>query len=439
MSDKKINIDGPEASPSLLGRLPSRGVGVRRLNNVPIYIATGLGLSVVALLMYATIARGNVKYKKADTSLKSTQSALPPREVIQNQEVVPEQINNIEASNEIGNEQTNSINKVPSIDEAQYQPVSNNSNYSNTNTALGSPLPSAYAEQWANYKQKQATANQSRETALIAALNSSTSIQSSQNSNDNKSQNFGGLQNNLSDGILNSANNTSNRSGIGSGENDSDFNGQEAKRHFLQQRNYENNYSSSVKMSAISQYELKAGSIIPAIMIGGLNSDLPGQIIAQVSENVYDTKTGKHLLIPQGSRLVGTYDNSVTMGQSRVLVAWNRIIFSDGASLNLDMMPATDQAGYSGFNDRTNNHYGKIFGAALLMSAFSAGVQISQPQAANGENISNGQTMAGALGQQLGQTGSQVMQRNLRIQPTLQIRSGYRFNISVTKDFIINP
>ena len=192
-------------------------------------------------------------------------------------------------------------------------------------------------------------------------------------------------------------------------------------------------------MPALSPYELKAGSIIPAIMIGGLNSDLPGQIIAQVSENVYDTKTGKHLLIPQGSRLVGTYDNGVTTGQNRVLVVWNRIIFSDASSLDLNMMPAADQSGYAGFNDKTNNHYGKAFGAALLMSAFSAGVQISQPQATNGENISTGQTMAGAIGQQLGQAGGQIIGRNIRIQPTLQIRPGYRFNVSVTKDFIISP
>ncbi|MBN8646415.1 MAG: hypothetical protein J0L55_00565 [Caulobacterales bacterium] len=434
MKNDNINIDAPEASPSLLGRIPTRGAGVRRLNNVPKYIAIGLGASVVALMMYATVARGNVKYKKADTYLKATQSASPPREVLQNDETNnverDVQLNHIDANNEVEK------NQVPSINETQSHTAQNNySNYSNN-----SPPPSPYAEQWAEYKQKQTSANQNRETAFMAALNAPTSINSSQ-TNDNNSiagnnisqSNYGDIQTGLSGGL------TRNNSLNGSSDNDAEFNGQDAKRGFLQQKNYASNYSSSSKIPSLSPYELKAGSIIPAIMIGGLNSDLPGQIIAQVSENVYDTKTGKHLLIPQGSRLVGAYDNGVTTGQSRVLVAWNRIIFPDASSLDLNMMPAADQSGYAGFNDKTNNHYGKTFGAALLMSIFSAGVQISQPQASNGENITNSQTIAGAIGQQLGQTGSQVIGRNIRVQPTLQIRPGYRFNVSVTKDFIISP
>ena len=433
MKSEKINIDAPEASPSLLGRIPTRGAGVRRLNNVPKYIAIGLGVFVVALMMYATVARGNVKYKKTDTSLKATQSASPPREVLQNDEGSSvesnSQLNQIEANNEVEK------NQVPSINETQNQAAqSNYSNYSNTN-----PPPSPYAEQWAIYKQKQTAANQSREAAFVAALNAATSVNSNQ-SNGSSAIISNGIYPTSSD-ILSGANGASFASNThsGSGDNDAEFNGQDAKRGFLQQKSLASNYSNSSRMPALSPYELKAGSIIPAIMIGGLNSDLPGQIIAQVSENVYDTKTGKHLLIPQGSRLVGTYDNGVTTGQNRVLVVWNRIIFSDASSLDLNMMPAADQSGYAGFNDKTNNHYGKAFGAALLMSAFSAGVQISQPQATNGENISTGQTMAGAIGQQLGQAGGQIIGRNIRIQPTLQIRPGYRFNVSVTKDFIISP
>lgn len=435
MKNKKTDNDAPEASPSILGHAPTRGAGVRRLNNVPIYIAIGLGVSVVALMIYATVARGNVKYKKSDTSLKATQTATPPREVMQSEEPIyidsqAKPINQIEASNEVNK------NQVPSINEIQSQPMASNSaSYSNPSP----PPPSPYAEQWANYKQKQTTANQNRETALLAALNSNTSVHSNQSLNESKGQNFGNLLNGSNVGAINSFAGTSNKGGTNSGDNDADFNGQDAKRNFLQQNNYTSNYSSAVKMPALSPYELKAGSIIPAIMIGGLNSDLPGQIIGQVSENVYDSATGKHLLIPQGARLVGSYDNAVTTGQSRVLVAWNRIIFSDASSLNLDLMPASDQNGYAGFNDKINNHYGKAFGSALLMSAFSAGVQISQPQAANGQNISNGQTIAGAIGQQLGQAGSQIIGRNVRVQPTLQIRPGYRFNVSVTKDFIISP
>lgn len=330
----------------------------------------------------------------------------------------------------------NNANQVPPINELPSTPTSQ----ATTNAGPPQPVPSPYAEQWASYKQKQTSANQSRESALMSALNSPTNVQAAQSGRSGSSFNpIGTIGNPQGFDTPLTSSPSSNNSATSGGDNDSEFNGQGAKRSFLQQRNYASNYSSAVKMLSISPYELKAGSIIPAIMIGGLNSDLPGQILGQVSENVYDSATGKHLLIPQGARLVGTYDNSVTPGQSRVLVAWNRIIFSDSSSLNLDMMPATDQSGYAGFNDRVNNHFGKAFGSALLMSLFSAGVQLSQPQAANGQNISTGQTVAGAIGQQLGQAGSQIMQRNVRVQPTLQIRAGYRFNVSVTKDFIINP
>lgn len=426
-------IDPPDASPSILGRAPTRGAGVRRLNNVPKYIAIGLGVSVVAMLMYATIARGNQQYKKTDTSLKASQTATPPREISQEQS--PSVLAGAATNQAVVPEQNNS-NQVPAINEVPSTPTSQ----ATTNASQPQPVPSPYAEQWASYKQKQTSANQTRESALIAALNSPSNVQAAQSGRSgavpNSIGNIGnpqGFENPLSS--LPSSNNGASSGG----DNDAEFNGQGAKRGFLQQRNYASNYSSAVKMPAVSPYELKAGSIIPAIMIGGLNSDLPGQIIGQVSENVYDSATGKHLLIPQGARLVGTYDNSVTNGQNRVLVAWNRIIFSDGASLNLDMMPASDQSGYAGFNDKVNNHYAKTFGSALLMSIFSAGVQVSQPQATNGQNINSGQTIAGAIGQQLGQSGSQVIGRNIRVQPTLQIRPGYRFNISVTKDFIISP
>ncbi len=104
----------------------------------------------------------------------------------------------------------------------------------------------------------------------------------------------------------------------------------------------------------VSAYDVKAGAVIPAIMIGGLSSDLPGQLIGQVAENVYDTATGRFILIPQGSKLIGTYDNAITTGQERVLVAWTRIIYPDASSLDLGKMPGADQGGYAGFNDRVN-------------------------------------------------------------------------------------
>jgi len=217
-------------------------------------------------------------------------------------------------------------------------------------------------------------------------------------------------------------------------------NRQREKQAFLLESTESNIYLGSRRTVAISpSQEIKAGTVIPSIMISGLNSDLPGQILAQVRENVYDSATGQSLLIPAGARLVGTYDSQITLGQKRALVGWQRIIYPDGSSLSLDRMPGADVSGYAGFSDRVNNHYGRIFGNGLLLSVFSAGIQLSQPQASNGQNYNNSQVVAGAIGQQMGQLGMQMAQRNMNIQPTLEVRPGYPFNVMVTKDIILPP
>ena len=127
-----------------------------------------------------------------------------------------------------------------------------------------------------------------------------------------------------------------------------------------------------------SPYELRAGFVIPGTLISGVNSQLPGQIMAQTSQDVFDTATGKHKLFPQGSRLVGTYSSEVAYGQARVLVAWQRLVFPDGKAMDIGAMPGADGAGFAGFKDQVDNHYVRIFGSALLMSAITAGVAYSQ-------------------------------------------------------------
>lgn len=228
-------------------------------------------------------------------------------------------------------------------------------------------------------------------------------------------------------------------------QREDDPNKQERKDSFLKSAkgNVDPDYSPSSKNKPRSPYEVKAGAVIPAVMIGGINSDLPGQVIAQVRENVYDTKTGQYLLIPQGSRLVGLYDAHVAYGQKRILLAWNRIIYPNGDSFNLKGMPGADKAGYAGFFDQVDNHYLKIFGSAVLMSFISAGVQLSQPNngSSSGTNQapSVSQTVGAALGQQIGQTAMTITQKNLNIQPTLEVRPGYQFNVMVTADMILPP
>ncbi|SHJ06228.1 TrbI/VirB10 family protein [Halodesulfovibrio aestuarii] len=189
-----------------------------------------------------------------------------------------------------------------------------------------------------------------------------------------------------------------------------------------------------------SPFELKTGSVIPGIMLSGINSDLPGQLIGQVAQNVYDSATGQYLLIPQGSRMIGIYDSRVVAGQSRVLVAWNRIVFQDGSSITLGSMPGTDMAGYSGFSDDTNNHYLRTFGSAAIMSLISGiGAFASdtfKSDTAQNDKPSLQDELGSALSSQLGQSSQKLLQQNLNIQPTLTIRPGYRFNMVVRKDIV---
>jgi type IV secretion system protein VirB10 len=159
--------------------------------------------------------------------------------------------------------------------------------------------------------------------------------------------------------------------------------------------------------------------------------------MAQVSQSVYDTPTGKYLLIPQGSRLVGSYSSEVAYGQSRVLVGWQRIVFPDGKALDIGSMPGADSAGYSGFYDQVNNHYLRIFGSAIMMSGVVAGISLSQDNNSTSTSINQqkaGDVMSAALGQQLGQVTAEMIRKDMNISPTLEIRPGYRFNIIVTKD-----
>jgi type IV secretory pathway VirB10-like protein len=207
-------------------------------------------------------------------------------------------------------------------------------------------------------------------------------------------------------------------------------------------------YLQSELNGPISRYELKAGSIIPATMINGLNSDLPGEVIAFIRSNVYDSANRRYTLIPQGSRLVGMYDSQIIYGQERVAVAWHRLIYPDGSSINLKAMLGSDLEGYSGFHDKVDNKYWRIFGASFIMGVITGAMQYSQNNINNNASVGNnnasinptiGQTMAGSLGQQLGQTGLTITQKNLNIQPTLIIRPNYPFSIMTTADMVLKP
>lgn len=219
-----------------------------------------------------------------------------------------------------------------------------------------------------------------------------------------------------------------------------DQNKQGEKNAFVQMKNQSiaEDYLGATLQNPLSPYELQAGAIIPGVLITGINSDLPGQITGQVRSNVYDSIAGKYLLIPQGAKLTGLYDSQITYGQARVLVVWNRIIFPNGQSLDLQGMSGVDMSGYAGFKDQVNNHYAKIFGAVILLSALGAGAQLAQPQNSNNPFAAPtmGQTLAQSLGTNLVNTGTMITAKNVNIQPTLEIRPGYEFNIFVKKDIV---
>jgi type IV secretion system protein VirB10 len=188
------------------------------------------------------------------------------------------------------------------------------------------------------------------------------------------------------------------------------------------------------------RYQIRAGTVIPAVLLSGVNSEVPGTIKAQVAQDVYDTATGADLLIPQGAQLIGSYASNVQYGQSRLFVVWQRITFPDARVLDIGAEPGTDSAGYAGFKDQVDSHWLRIFGSAALMSAISAGVAYSQDRYQNNSNYyqppSFSDEISQAVGQQFGQAAAQLLQKNLDIAPTLKIRPGYRFSILLIKDFV---
>ena len=184
----------------------------------------------------------------------------------------------------------------------------------------------------------------------------------------------------------------------------------------------------------VSPYQVMAGTIISASLVTGLNSDLPGQVIAQVTENVYDTPTGQHLLLPQGTRLLGRYDSDIDDGQSRALVVWNRLIRPDGSSLVIESLPGVDLSGQAGLRGSVDRHTGSLFKAAILSSVLSIGAELgTDDEDQIAEAIRNG-------GQDtFNQAGQHVVTRSLSRKPTLRVRPGWRLGVIVNRDLILTP
>jgi len=199
-------------------------------------------------------------------------------------------------------------------------------------------------------------------------------------------------------------------------------------------------YLPATRRQALGDYELFAGSIIPATMITAIDSDLPGTITASVRRTIYDSRDPTIVLVPQGAKLVGEYNSMVQYGQQRLMVIWNELIFPDGSTLDLKGMSGVDQIGEAGFYDQVNNHYLRVFGSAIMISLFGAAAQLSQPQNSSAFTSSSMSNQATAnLATQLDTAATNILNKNLNIAPTLNIRPGYPFNVMVNKTIIMQP
>ncbi|MFN3212486.1 MAG: TrbI/VirB10 family protein [Henriciella sp.] len=212
-----------------------------------------------------------------------------------------------------------------------------------------------------------------------------------------------------------------------------DANLQTRKIDFASERLDQDIYNTQSIEDPVSPYQVMAGTMIPASLITGINSDLPGTIIAQVTQPVYDTVSGRHLLIPQGSRLLGRYQSEVSFGQDRALVVWDRLIFPDGSSIQISA-PGADIQGFAGLRDRTNHHWDRVFVAAGLATILGIGAELG-----SNDEDDIARAIRDGGGQSFNQAGQRVVDRNLNIQPTITVRPGWPVRVIVTRDIILRP
>lgn len=214
-----------------------------------------------------------------------------------------------------------------------------------------------------------------------------------------------------------------------------DQNNQQRKLDFLNQQDTGGIYNPRALQTPVSPYQVMAGSVIAASLITGINSDLPGLVVAQVTENLYDTVTGQTLLIPQGARLIGTYDSVVAFGQSRALLVWQRIILPDGTSIQIDNLPATDAAGYAGLEDEVDYHTWRLLKGIAMATLLGVGTELTF-----GEGESDLlRAIRESTQQNTAQAGQRLTEKNLNIQPTITIRPGWPLRIVVQRDIVLRP
>lgn len=406
-------------SPSFLGDQVQPGSGVRRLNRRPLIIA-GLILCLLLIAVSYTYQMRLAELRRRNQAASETAEPAGLPAILKDAPdgfIAPRQ-------------------------PAQPEPLPTQP--ADKPAALPAPEPDPYAAEWARYRQELERQRRAREQAAQKAIQAPTAVKAAlplRSKETPSAEPAPSAAGQLAS--LYTAEALRRRLDERQEEGERDLNRAAEKRAFLSDRLPESaaaQYLPRGREAPLSPYEIKAGTVIAATMVTGVNSDLPGQIIGQVAENVYDSASGRFVMIPQGAKLIGSYDNAITPGQERVLVAWQRIVLPDASSIDLGQMPGSDQSGLAGFTDKVDTHFWQMAGSAILLSVLSAGVQISQGGQSPGENGLNAQqSIAAGLGQQFGQLGAELARRNARQQPTLEIRPGYRFAVTVTKDMALRP
>ena len=218
-------------------------------------------------------------------------------------------------------------------------------------------------------------------------------------------------------------------------ERDQDPGRQIRKLEFLNEQGQSTTDNPYTIEDPITPFEVMAGTVIPASLITGVNSDLPGTVIAQVTQNVYDSVTGQYILVPQGAKLIGRYDSVIAFGQSRALLVWSRIIYPDGASILIDNMPASDVAGFAGLSDRVDFHTFRLLKGVVLSTLLGVGTELSFDNAES--DIV--QALRESAQSSANQAGQKIVQQNLDIPPTVKIRPGWPLRVIVHKDLVLRP
>ena len=420
------------------GAGPQDGPRIRRLNRVPVIVAILLVVTFLAVIFYGLSTRGLQFGGNSQIEPSSSRPASNDAERLK--QGVPDGI--------IGEPQPVVIQPTPSVEpERRENPFQKAPEP--TPTVVTAPQPTLESEEvWRARLQREQQEQvlreyQRQQMASIQAEGAAFDSPIAVNLKDLENTSAAATPTSPQTGLT-----TANRpasaldlysaalqSGIGQA---ADPNGQASKQQFFNQDIADLGYLPNSVVPQMSPFELKRGSVIPATLITGINSDLPGRITAQVSQNVYDSATGRRLLIPQGAKLFGRYDSEVTFGQNRVLVVWTDIIFPNGSTLQICGMAGTDGAGYGGFHDKVDNHYLRTFGSAILVALIGAGTDMLLP----GDNSTSttvdsaGDAARRSFAETFSQISEQTVSKNMNVQPTLAIRPGYRFNILVDQDIV---